>query len=211
MRSATHLETFLIKQSMLFLHVSNVSGMRRGMCMRSHASYAEAWCIEYCCHVWAGAPSCYLELLDKLQKRMWRIVGPSLVASLEPLANHRYVASLSLFYRYYFGRCLSLFYRYYFGRCLSLFCRYYCGRCSSELAELVPLPFSWGRSTGYSDRLHDFSVTIPRCYKDVYVNSFFPRTAKLWNSLPIEYFPLTYDLSGFKSRINRHLLTVGSF
>ena len=25
-------------------------------------------CMEYCCHVLAGAPSCYLELLDKLQK-----------------------------------------------------------------------------------------------------------------------------------------------
>ena len=25
-------------------------------------------CVEYCCHDWAGAPSCYLELLDKLQK-----------------------------------------------------------------------------------------------------------------------------------------------
>ena len=25
-------------------------------------------CMEYCCHVWAGAPSCYLELLNKLQK-----------------------------------------------------------------------------------------------------------------------------------------------
>ena len=23
-------------------------------------------CMEYCCHVWAGAPSCYLESLDKL-------------------------------------------------------------------------------------------------------------------------------------------------
>ena len=23
-------------------------------------------CMEYCCHVWAGAPSSYLELLDKL-------------------------------------------------------------------------------------------------------------------------------------------------
>ena len=22
--------------------------------------------MEYCCHVWAGAPSCYLEFLDKL-------------------------------------------------------------------------------------------------------------------------------------------------
>ena len=144
-------------------------------------------CMEYCCHVWAGAPSCYLDLLDKLQKRICRIVGPSLAASLEPLAHCRNVASLSLFYRYYFGRC------------------------SSELAQLVPLPFFRGRSTRYSGGLHDFFVTIPRCYKDVYVNIFFPRTAKLWNSLPIECFPLTYDLSGFKSRINRYLLTVGSF
>ena len=23
-------------------------------------------CMEHCCHIWAGAPSCYLELLDKL-------------------------------------------------------------------------------------------------------------------------------------------------
>ena len=144
-------------------------------------------CMEYCCHVWAGAPSCYLELLDKLQKRKCRTVGPSLIASLELLADCRNVASLSLFYWYYFGRC------------------------SSELAQLVPLPYSQGRSTRYSDRLHDFSVIIPRCYKDVYINSFFPCTARLWNSLPIEYFPLTYDLSGFKSRINSYLLSVGSF
>ena len=45
-------------------------------------------CMEYCCHVWAGAPSCYLELLDKLQKQICRTVGPSLAASLEPLAHH---------------------------------------------------------------------------------------------------------------------------
>ena len=141
-------------------------------------------CMEYCCHVWAGAPSCYLELLDKLQKRIFSSVVPSLS---ESFTHRRNVASLSLFYRYYFGRC------------------------SSELAQLVPLPFSRGRSTRYSDRLHDFSVTIPRSYKDVCVNSFFPRPISLWNSLPIECFPLSFDLSGFKSRINRHLLTVGSF
>ena len=57
-------------------------------------------CMEYCCHVWAGAPNCYLELLDKLQKRICRTVGPSLATSLEPLAHCRNVASLSLFYRY---------------------------------------------------------------------------------------------------------------
>ena len=59
---------------------------------------------------------------------------------------------------------LSLFYRYYFGRCPS-----------AELAQLVPLPYSQERSTHYSDRLHDFSVTIPRCYKGVYVNIVFSR------------------------------------
>ena len=30
-------------------------------------------------------------------------------------------------------------------------------------------------------------------------------------SQPIECFPLTYDLNGFKSRINRYLLTVKFF
>ena len=63
----------------------------------------------------------------------------------------------------------------------------------------------------FSDRLHNFSVTIPSYYKDVYVYSFFPRTARIWNSQSIECFPLTFDLSGFTSRINRHLLTVRGY
>ena len=54
---------------------------------------------------WSGAPSCYLELLVKLQKEIPRTVGPSLTVCHEPLANHQNVASLSLSYRYYFGRC----------------------------------------------------------------------------------------------------------
>ena len=57
-------------------------------------------CMEYCCHVKTCAPSCYLELLDKLQKRICRTLGPSLAASLEPLAHLGNVASLNIFYRY---------------------------------------------------------------------------------------------------------------
>ena len=138
--------------------------------------------MEDCCHVWDGVPSCYLELLDKLQRRTCKTVGPSLVTSLEPfLAHRRNVASLSLFYRHYFGRC------------------------SSELAQLVPLPFSRG---GLLVIMHDFFVTISTY---VYVNSFLSRTATLWNSLPVKCFALTYDLNGFKPTINRHLLTAGLF
>ena len=79
--------------------------------------------MEYCCHVWAGAPKCFLELLDKLQKQICRTVGPSLATSFEPLAHRPNVASLGLFCSYYFDRCLS------------------------ELTQLVPLFFSGGRST----------------------------------------------------------------
>ena len=45
----------------------------------------------------------------------------------------------------------------------------------------------------------------------MWISSFFPHTASTWNSLPIECFPSTYHLNGFKSKINRHLLLVGSF
>ena len=122
-------------------------------------------CMEYCCHVWADVPGWYLELLDELQKWIFWTVGLLLAASLDPFAHCQDVASLSLFYRYYFGICLS------------------------DLAQLVPLlDYSWGSSTHYFHRLHDFSGTIPRCYKDVYVNSFLLGTSILWNSLPIDFF-----------------------
>ena len=52
-------------------------------------------CMEYCCHVWAGAPSCYLDMSDKLQKMVCRPVGPSLNASLELLVHHQNVACSS--------------------------------------------------------------------------------------------------------------------
>ena len=110
--------------------------------------------MENCCHFLAGAPSCSLELLDKLRKRIYRTAGPSIAASVEPLAHRRNVTSLSVVYRYYFGRC------------------------SSGLVQLVPLPFSQGRSTCYSHRLHDFSVTFARCYEDVCVNSLFLQQCK---------------------------------
>ena len=74
-------------------------------------------CMEYCCHLWACAPSFHLELLDK--QKNWT-VGPSLATSLEPLSHCQNVATMNLFYSYYLGRC------------------------SSELAQLVPLPFLRG-------------------------------------------------------------------
>ena len=59
-----------------------------------YKSTIQAW-MEYCCHVWASAPS-YLELVDKLQKQICRTVDCALAVSLEPLAHHRNTGSLKL-------------------------------------------------------------------------------------------------------------------
>ena len=118
-----------------------------------HIYKSTLWhCTEYCCHGWAGALSCYLKMFAKLQKQICRAIGPFLATSLEPLAHCWDLTTLSHFYRYYFGRC------------------------STELVQLASFPSSWGRSTHYSGRLHDFSVITPRCYNDVkslYVFFFF--------------------------------------
>ena len=55
---------------------------------------------------------------------------------------------------------------------LNLFCRFHFGYESSELVELFPLPYSFGKSNSY---FHDFYVFIRRCYEDVSANGFFPR------------------------------------
>ena len=52
--------------------------------------------MEYRCHIWACAPTCYLELLDKLQKWICRTVGPSLAVCLNPLTHCWNVVNLSL-------------------------------------------------------------------------------------------------------------------
>lgn len=83
-------------------------------------------------------------------------------------------------------------------------------RCSSELAEF-PISFSHGRSMCYSNRLGDISISIPRCYQDVYMNSFSLCKARLSSSSPAVCFPLTEDLNKFKSKVNRHLLFLGFF
>ena len=120
--------------------------------------------MEYCCHVWAGAPSCYLELLDKLQKRICRTVGPSLAASLEPLAHCQNVASLSLFYRYCFGIDVLQNWLNWFH---FLFLQ---GGLLIILIDCMIFRSPFLDVTRMS------------------VNSFFPRTARLWNFMPKECF-----------------------
>ena len=65
-------------------------------------------------------------------------------------------------------------------KCRSLYHRHYFGRSLSELAELAPLPYFQGRSTCYSDKVHNFSVTIPTIMFTIF-----------WESDVLPNFPFT--------------------
>ena len=136
--------------------------------------------MEYCSHIWAGASSRDLIVLDRIQNKAIRLINdPKLTNSLAPLAHRRAVSSLALFYRYYHGRC------------------------SEELAAAVPKPKFFSRSTRSASSNNPYSVSIPRCRTEVYKSAFFPRTAALWNAIPLQCFPLQYNLQHFKVQINR--------
>ena len=89
---------------------------------------------------------------------------------------------------------------------LSLFYKYLHGHCSDDLKLLTPDIKTFNRVTRYSTKAHSMTVQVPSCNKHFYTTSFFPRTSRLWNSLPSSCFPTGYDLQRFKSNINRHLL-----
>ena len=136
--------------------------------------------LEYCSHVWGGAPKSTLCLLDKVQSKAIRLINnPNLTKSLQPLSHRQLVGDLSIFYKY--------FHEY----------------CPQEIREIIPVPLRRVRTTRSSTHSHPFQVSmpIPRNLSDK--SSFIPRTCNSLNVLPSSCFPESYNLPSFKFKINK--------
>jgi hypothetical protein len=137
--------------------------------------------LEYCSHLWSRSAASGIALLDRIQKRVCKLIGPQLSLKLEPLSHRRDVSSLSLLYRYQNGLC------------------------SSQLHKAVPPLKQHRRQLRSAETNHKVTLEVPRCRTTHYQTSFFPQTITLWNSLPADAFPDTPNLSKFKSAVNRML------
>ena len=136
--------------------------------------------LEYCSHVWGGAPKSSLHLLDRVQSKAIRLINnPNVPNSLQSLSHRCLVADISIFYCY--------FHRH----------------CSQEIKNIFPDPVKHVRTTRSSTYSHPFQVTLPNPQTLFHKSLFIPRTSQLWYSFPPTTFPESYNLSSFKSNINK--------
>ena len=136
--------------------------------------------LEYCCHVWGGGPKSSLNLFDRVQSKAIRLINnPNLTNSLQSLSHCHLVPDLSIFYRCFHGHC------------------------SQEIKNIIPDPVMRVQTTRSSTHSHPFQVTLPNPRTLAHKSSFIPRTSQLWNSLPPTTFPESYNLSSFKSNVNK--------
>ena len=92
--------------------------------------------LEYCSHVWGGAPKSSLHLLDRVQSKAIRLINnPNLTNALQSFSHRRLVADLSIFYRYFHGHC------------------------SQAIKNIIPDPVRHVRTTRSSTYSHPFQVT----------------------------------------------------
>ena len=139
--------------------------------------------MEYNSHLWARASKSALDFVDRIQSRALQLKGDDRVASSITCLGHRRNVS-----------CIVLFYKYYLGK------------CSSGLSDLIPLPQVFTRNTRFSGRSHAYTVaTMSHRTMHYRKNSFFTRTARLWNNLPADIFPTSFNISLFKERIKQTL------
>ncbi|CAH2226749.1 jg805, partial [Pararge aegeria aegeria] len=139
-------------------------------------------CMEYCSHLWDGSAKYQLDALDSVDRRARRLIDDLANKKLKSLEHRRKVACLSVFYRIYFGEC------------------------AQELFDLVPPSPFYHRTARHRKDLHLYVVDIPRTRTKRFASSFLIRTDRIWNALPASIFPSSYNISTFKSRVNRHLL-----
>ena len=140
--------------------------------------------MEYNSHLWAGASKSALDFVDRIESRALKLIGDDrVISSITSLRHRRDVTCMVLFYKYYFGKC------------------------SSVLSELTPTSQVFTRNTSRSGRIHVHTVAIISHRTTHYrENSFFIRTARLWNDLPRNLFAVNFNIFLFKASVNKHFL-----
>ena len=135
--------------------------------------------LEYCSTVWGSACDTHLNLLDQVEKRAARIVGPTFKVPYN-LSTRRVTGGLALIHKLLQGRG------------------------SEELQLLLP-PFNIQSSYALrsNSNVHQFTFNIPFCRTESRKRSFRIQFSTLWNALPPTIANPGLSATRFKSWVSQ--------
>lgn len=137
--------------------------------------------LEFDSHLWVGAPPSTLNLVERLQKKAFRLIGDKKITDqIDTLKHRRIVGAVTLFYRYFYGEC------------------------SSELSGLIPPLHNSILVTRMSAQAHPYVLASEFCRTVRFRGTFFSAAIRLWNRLPAHVFPPIYNPQLFKKNIHVH-------
>ena len=140
--------------------------------------------LEFDSHLWVGAPPSTLNLVERLQKKAFRLIGDTTITNrIDTLDHRRKVGAVTLFYRYFYGRC------------------------SSEILGIVPQLHNSIRVSRQTAQAHPYVVASRFCRTVKFRGTFFSTSIRLWNRLPVHVFPSQYNPDLFKKNIHVHFRT----
>lgn len=133
--------------------------------------------LEYCAPVWNSATNVHLNLIDRVVRRADEMCDGVLDCDLR---HRRDVSSLCMLYKVWQNESHPL-------------------HC--ELVRHIPLRVTRGSAVA-----HPHCLSVPRWRTLQFSRGFVPRTILVWNSMIVSVFHGD-GLAGFKSRVNRFLLS----
>ena len=181
-------------------HISNISknaGQRLGA-LRKIANKLDTVykaqirsIMEHACLSWMSALPTVLNQLDSIQQKALRIIGVNQATACTELAiprlkHRREVAAVTVLYKMHSSHC------------------------PRDLQELLPCPYTSGRTTRASSSMPNHALAMPHAKTSTLDRTFLHSAIRIWNALPDTVLGKIkiHSVQSFKQRINKHMMSL---
>ena len=147
--------------------------------------------MEHACLSWMSASPTVLNQLDSIQQKGLRIIGVNQATACTELAipslqHRREVAAIKVLYKMHTSHC------------------------PRDLQELLPCPYTSGRTTRASSSMPNHALAMPHAKTSTLDRTFLHSAIRIWNALSDTVVGKikVASVQSFKQRVNKHMMSL---